>query len=165
MKRLISALLSVAILLAVPIRTPINNMASVSESKTVSATAPEKVVQVETPKITATTVTPPVISEKQPTPPIKVVAVAIPPITEQEAKAFIYLKESGNRPHAKNSIGCYGLGQDCNGIVERKCGADYSCQDHFFTDYMLRRYGTWQAAKSFWLARTPINGRDVGHWW
>lgn len=163
MKRLISALLSVAILLAVPIRTPINNQVEVSESKTVSATSRELPVQAEKPKTTATPVTTPVQSEK--TQPTQIAAVAIPPTTEQEAKAFIYLKESGNRPHAKNSIGCYGLGQDCNGIVERKCGADYSCQDHFFTDYMLRRYGTWQAAKSFWLARTPINGRDVGHWW
>ncbi len=163
MKRLISALLSVAILLAVPIRTPINNQVEVSESKTVSATSRELPVQAEKPKTTATPVTTPVQSEK--TQPTQIAAVAIPPITEQEAKAFIYLKESGNRPHAKNSIGCYGLGQDCNGIVERKCGADYSCQDRFFTDYMLRRYGTWQAAKSFWLNRTPINGRDVGHWW
>jgi hypothetical protein len=101
-------------------------------------------------------------SAESETQPVKTVA---PTSTEQEAKAFIYQKESGNRPHAQNSIGCYGLGQDCNGQVKDKCGADYACQDAFFTSYMLRRYGTWSAAKSFWLARTPINGRDVGHWW
>jgi hypothetical protein len=30
---------------------------------------------------------------------------------------------------------------------------------------MNQRYGSWQAAKSHWLARVPINGRDVGNWW
>lgn len=30
---------------------------------------------------------------------------------------------------------------------------------------MLRRYGTWAAAKAHWLARVPINGVDHGNWW
>lgn len=81
------------------------------------------------------------------------------------AKAFIYCKESTNTAHKYNSIGCYGLGQDCNGIVEKQCGADYACQDDFFTNYMLRRYGSWEKAKAFWQARVPINGKDVGNWW
>lgn len=85
--------------------------------------------------------------------------------SEAEAKAFIYSKESGNNPLAKNSIGCFGIGQDCNGIVENRCGGDYNCQDTFFTQYMQRRYGSWQAAKSFWISRVPIDGRDVGNWW
>ena len=86
-------------------------------------------------------------------------------VTEAEAKAFIYQHESGNRPTAKNSSGCYGLGQDCNGIVENLCGADYACQDAFFTRYMQNRYHSWAKAKAFWQARVPINGKDVGNWW
>lgn len=81
------------------------------------------------------------------------------------AKAFIYCHESGNVADKWNGSGCYGLGQDCNNIVYNKCGADYACQDEFFTDYMKRRYGTWEAAKAHWEARVPINGRDVGNWW
>jgi TolA-binding protein len=81
------------------------------------------------------------------------------------AKAFIYCKESGNVSNKWNGSGCYGLGQDCNGIVYGRCGADYTCQDIFFTDYMQRRYGTWENAKAHWLARVPIGGRDVGNWW
>ena len=90
-----------------------------------------------------------------------------PPATESEAeaKAFIYHKESGNNPLATNSIGCYGIGQDCNGVVKDRCGSNYQCQDEYFTSYMLRRYGSWLAAKQFWLSRVPINGNDVGHWW
>lgn len=81
------------------------------------------------------------------------------------AKSFIYCHESGNDPTKMNPQGCYGIGQDCNGIVYNKCGADYACQDEYFTEYMTRRYTTWENAKSFWLARTPINGKDVGNWW
>ncbi len=84
---------------------------------------------------------------------------------EAQAKAFIYAHESGNNPSATNEIGCYGIGQDCNGQVKNKCGADYACQDAFFTDYMKRRYGTWQAAKSFWVAAVTIDGKYVGNWW
>lgn len=100
-------------------------------------------------------------------PTVEQTAAATPLTTdaEAEAKAFIYHKESSNNPAAENYLGCYGLGQDCNGIVKNKCGADYHCQDAFFTDYMLRRYGTWQTAKSHWLARVAINGRDAGNWW
>lgn len=84
---------------------------------------------------------------------------------QSTAKAFMYCHESGNDPASRNGGGCYGLGQDCNGLVENQCGANYACQDAFFTDYMQRRYGSWEAARAFWLARTPINGRDVGNWW
>jgi hypothetical protein len=30
---------------------------------------------------------------------------------------------------------------------------------------MQRRYKTWQNAKAHWIARVPINGKDVGNWW
>lgn len=100
-------------------------------------------------------------------PTVEQTVAATPPTTdaEAEAKAFIYHKESSNNPAAENYLGCYGLGQDCNGIVKKKCGADYTCQDAFFTDYMARRYGSWSKAKAFWLASVDINGKEVGNWW
>ena len=87
------------------------------------------------------------------------------PAPSNWAKANLYAKESGNNPNARNYLGCYGLGQDCNHLVEAQCGADYACQDAFFTDYMQRRYGSWENAWAFWQARVPINGKDVGNWW
>lgn len=85
--------------------------------------------------------------------------------TEAEAKAFIYHKESSNNPAAINPYGCRGLGQACPGS-KLTCGDhDYACQDAWFTNYMKNRYGTWQKAKAHWLARVPIAGKDVGHWW
>lgn len=75
--------------------------------------------------------------------------------SEAEAKMFIYMHESGNRPEAVNSTGCRGLGQACPGS-KLPCGADYACQDAWFTNYMKSRYGTWVNAKAFWLAN---------NWW
>lgn len=72
------------------------------------------------------------------------------------AKDFIYSRESGNNPNATNPSGCYGIGQDCNGVLRAQCGADYACQDAYFTGYAERRYGGWDGAYSFWQA----NG-----WW
>jgi len=74
-----------------------------------------------------------------------------------DAKAFIYAKESGNNPGAINaSSGACGLGQalPCS---KMPCSlSDYACQDNFFTNYMLSRYGTWANARAFWLRM---------HWW
>ena len=76
-------------------------------------------------------------------------------LPENEAKAFIYSKESGNNPGAINSIGCRGLGQACPGD-KLPCGDDYACQDAWFTQYAMDRYGSWEAAYNFW-----VNNR----WW
>lgn len=87
---------------------------------------------------------------------------------ELEAKQFIYFKESTNTLDAVNTSGCKGLGQDCNGELEIDCPnwkTDYACQDAYWDRYMSSRYGTWQNAKAHWLARIPIDGRDVGNWW
>lgn len=73
------------------------------------------------------------------------------PVSSNEAKAFIYQHESGNRTTAVNSIGCRGLGQACPGS-KLPCGDDYACQDAWFTNYMLQRYGTWENAKAFWVS-------------
>jgi LysM repeat protein len=78
------------------------------------------------------------------------------PASDNSAKAFIYAHESSNNPNATNYLGCYGLGQDCNGQVRGQCGADYACQDEFFTNYAMRRYGSWANAQAFWQAH---------NWW
>jgi LysM repeat protein len=79
-----------------------------------------------------------------------------PAVAGNDAKAYIYAHESGNNPNATNSQGCYGLGQDCNGVVRARCGADYACQDAYFTSYANSRYGGWGGALAFWQSH---------HWW
>lgn len=75
------------------------------------------------------------------------------PVAAGDAKMFIYMSESGNRPDAINATsGACGLGQalPCS---KMPCNlVDYACQDSFFTQYMLGRYGNWEAARSFWLS-------------
>jgi len=66
------------------------------------------------------------------------------------AKAYIYMRESGNNTDAANSNGCYGLGQDCSGQVHALCGDNYVCQDDWFTNYASSRYGGWVNAEAFW---------------
>ncbi len=78
------------------------------------------------------------------------------PVDGNSAKAYIYARESGNNPNATNPSGCYGIGQDCNGVLRAQCGADYACQDAYFTGYAMRRYGSWENALAFWQAN---------HWW
>lgn len=77
-------------------------------------------------------------------------AASYPAVSGNSAKAFIYSHESGNNPNATNPHGCYGLGQDCNGRVHAQCGADYACQDAYFSNYAVSRYGSWDAAAAFW---------------
>lgn len=78
------------------------------------------------------------------------------PVSANAAKAYIYSRESGNNPNAINPGGCYGLGQDCNGVLRTQCGADYACQDAYFDAYAARRYGGWEGAYAFW---------QQNHWW
>ena len=66
-------------------------------------------------------------------------------------KDFIYHHESGNRTTAVNSIGCRGIGQACPG-TKLPCGDDYACQDAWFTNYAMQRYGSWENAYNFWVA-------------
>lgn len=77
-------------------------------------------------------------------------AAAVP---SNGAKAFIYARESGNNPAAINaSSGACGLGQayPCS---KMPCSlSDYACQDAFFTQYAISRYGSWDGACAFWQA-------------
>lgn len=66
---------------------------------------------------------------------------------------FIYMHESGCSTTIKNSNGCYGLGQDCNSIVENLCGADYTCENNYFNNY-ANKYGGWAGSYAFWIAHS-----------
>jgi len=72
-------------------------------------------------------------------------------------KAFIYDHESGNDPGAINAgSGACGLGQalPCSKLP---CSlSDYACQDNYFTNYAITRYGSWQNAYYWWINH---------HWW
>lgn len=70
--------------------------------------------------------------------------------------AFIYQHESGCRTNAINSIGCAGLGQACPGSKLPCSLSDWSCQNAYFTNYAVSRYGSTYNAYQFWIAR---------HWW
>lgn len=85
-----------------------------------------------------------------------------PKYNEEYFKQFIYFSESGNHPCKIN-----GGAIDCNYNGDRACGigqslpcqkllsecpdlSDYACQDRWFTNYMLNRYGSWENAYNFW---------------
>jgi len=84
-------------------------------------------------------------------------ALTTPVLSPNDAKMFIYLKESGNNPNAVNkSSGACGLAQalPCS---KMNCSlGDYACQDAWATNYMQNRYGTWENAKAFW---------ERNRWW
>lgn len=86
--------------------------------------------------------------------------VAVPALSGSDAeyKLYIYNHESGNNPTRTNSAGCLGLGQACPGSkLLRVCPTmDYACEDAFFTNYAISRYGSWAGAYSFWITH---------HWW
>lgn len=67
-------------------------------------------------------------------------------------KQFIYQKESGCNTGAVNPSGCFGIGQDCNGVL-RKCGTDFACQDAYFDGYAKSRYGGWEQAYNAWRSQ------------
>jgi len=64
---------------------------------------------------------------------------------------FIYMHESGCRTTAMSPNGCYGIGQACPASKIAYCGADYACQNAFFSAY-AGKYGGWAGAYDFWLS-------------
>jgi hypothetical protein len=89
-----------------------------------------------------------------------VVRVEIPPsqpVTcgDNTYANYIYMHESSCNVNAVNSIGCRGIGQACPGS-KLPCGSDYECQNKWFTNYAVQRYGSWEQAYYFWLNN---------HWW
>jgi len=71
-------------------------------------------------------------------------------------KQYIYQHESGCVTDKWNSSGCYGIGQACPASKIAHCGADFACQDAWFTNYAVTRYGSWAGAYNFWVNN---------HWW
>lgn len=150
-KHLIVGLLSV---LVISFFQPATNIPKSPEVQAVdNVQTPAEVVQ-------APIVPEPVVDTPKPVEP------AVQP--ENEAKLWLFQHESSNNPASVNHIGCYGLGQDCNNQLAAQCPewrTDRACQEVYWEAYMTRRYGSWEAAKAFWLARVPINGVDYGNWW
>lgn len=75
-------------------------------------------------------------------------------------------RESGFNAHAHNgSSGACGIPQavPCSKMPCEM--GDVTCQVKWMADYIERRYGNPSKAYAFWLARNPINGVDVGHWY
>lgn len=74
---------------------------------------------------------------------------------DNQYAAYIYGQESGGRVTGMcnttiyNAGGCYGIGQACPGSKVAHCGADYACQNAWFTNYAMSRYGSWVAAYNF----------------
>jgi hypothetical protein len=74
--------------------------------------------------------------------------------SDAEYKLYIYNHESGNNPARANGAGCLGLGQACPGskLLAVCPTLDYACEDAYFTNYAISRYGSWAGAYSFWLS-------------
>jgi LysM repeat protein len=64
---------------------------------------------------------------------------------------YIYSHESGCRTTAMSPNGCYGIGQACPASKIAYCGADYACQNAYFTAY-AGKYGGWAGAYAFWVS-------------
>ena len=69
--------------------------------------------------------------------------------SDDAAKAWIAARESGGSYTAQNG-NCYGKYQ----LSRAYLGGDYSAanQERVANQYVASRYGSWSAAKSFWLA-------------
>ena len=69
---------------------------------------------------------------------------------DNEYAHYIYMHESNCNTNATNWISCYGIGQSCPASKIAHCGADYACQNEWFTNYAITRYGSWYNAYVFW---------------
>ena len=78
------------------------------------------------------------------------------------------VRESGFNLQAVNKVsGACGLGQalPCS---KMNCPLDFKgadCQIKWVINYVQKRYGDPIKAYAHWLARVPISGKDVGHWY
>jgi hypothetical protein len=111
--------------------------------------APVVAEVVETPPPVVQEPVAPVMPVEQPKPIVKP-----KPIPKGSAKDYIYLKESTHTLAAVNrSSGACGLGQSlpCSKMANvcPNWRTDYDCQDRWFTQYMLNRYGSWEKARAF----------------
>lgn len=83
-----------------------------------------------------------------------------------EALETLIQKESGWNPYSLNgSSGACGLGQAMPCSKMNCENWDYDCQINWVLDYIENRYETPKGALAHWMARKPINGKDVGNWY
>lgn len=77
---------------------------------------------------------------------------------DNEFAQFIYQHESGCNLQARNAGGCLGIGQACPGskLLAVCPNLDYACQNAFFTQYAVSRYGSWAGAYAAWTSQ---------NWW
>ena len=87
-----------------------------------------------------------------------IVTKTYPTLSTNQYKSYIYMRESGNNPTRYSSSGCLGLGQACPGskLLNVCPTMSYSCEDAWFTNYAISRYGSWAGAYNFWINN---------HWW
>lgn len=127
-----------------------------TESKPVA-----KVVQTQ-PKVETKAPTPKPVEQPKPQPVPQKVVKPVPPVQgvtncgDNPYKQYIYQHESGCRTDAVNSIGCRGIGQACPGSKLPCSNSDFACQDAWFSNYAITRYGSWEGAYYAWLRQ---------HWW
>lgn len=65
--------------------------------------------------------------------------------------AYIYRVESSCNTGAYNYLGCRGLGQACPGSKLPCSDSDWNCQDRWFRNYAVERYGSIYNAYLFRL--------------
>ncbi len=80
-------------------------------------------------------------------------AVTTAPLPGNDYKLYIYNRESGNDPNRWNAEGCVGLGQafPASKLLAVCPNLEYACQDAWFTNYAVARYGSWERAYQHWL--------------
>lgn len=127
--------------------------------KPVAAKVAQAPAPVEQPKAPAAT------PEPVPTPAVEPVPEPAPVVEDNWYRDYIFDHESSNTLEKINSIGCYGLGQDCNNVLSTACPdwqTNRDCQLSFWNDYAVRRYGGWPQSYQFWITHYDANGN---HWW
>jgi len=78
----------------------------------------------------------------QPTPAYTAPAPSVTGCGSDPQMAVIYQMESGCRTGAYNELGCRGLGQACPGSKLPCSDSDWNCQDAWFRNYAVERYGS-----------------------
>lgn len=110
-------------------------------------TVPAVEAKADTPPVQTETLQPVALAPVVVTPPTQ-------PITacgSDPQMAYIYTVESGCRTGAYNELGCRGLGQACPGGKLPCSDSDWTCQDNWFRNYAVERYGSIYNAYVFRL--------------
>lgn len=156
MRLLIAALLSAGLIWSVPnaeaqtLNKQVAPTTATKIAKSIPPAQPQPEPKAEAPQ--------PVVEQVPVAPPEPPpVAASVGNCGDNMYKQYIYQHESGCNTDRYNSIGCYGIGQACPASkVKDQCGADFACQDAWFSNYAIQRYGSWEGAYYAWQRQ---------HWW